>query len=213
MASFTAFLGVQTTRASSLPTAETTRVFTTGLLISTRTTMVTTPRTKAMESLTPSHRKEPSGTIAMVMVTATILLRLSNLTNVQTTGVTAPKTDSDAQIPMAMAGPTSTTGLQATKSNGSMRTTMDMATIISTNSTRINFTSTNVVMRFQMMQHNGTTPMVTVTATTTKMFHGTNIELLNGLVKSSLVHKTSTCFHLTEHSGEIPMVIGLATNR
>ena len=114
--------------ASSPPTAETTRVFTTGLLISTRTTMVTTPRTKAMESLTPSRQKEPNGTIAMVMDTVTILLRLSNLTNVQTTGATAPKTDSDALIRMGTVGPTSTTGLQATRSNGSMLTTMDMAT-------------------------------------------------------------------------------------
>ena len=189
------------------------RAFTTGLPILTKTTMDTTPPTKAMESLTPSHRKEPNGTIVMVMVTAIILHQLSNLTNVLTTGVTAPKTDSDVPIPMAMAGPTSTTGLQATKSNGSMQITMDMATIISTNSTQINFMSTNVVMRFQMMQHNGTTRMATGMVTTTKMLHGINIEVRHGPVKSSLVRKTSTSFHSTELSGEIPTAIGLATNR
>ena len=182
VASFTVFHGVLTAHESSLHTAEMMRAFTTGLPILTKTMMDTTPPTKAMELLTPSHRKEPSGTTAMVMVTAIILHQLSNLMNVPTTGVTAPKTDSVAQIPMAMAGPTSTTGLQATKSNGSMRTTMGMATIISTNSTRINFTSTNVVMRFQMMQHSGTTRMATAMVTTTKMLHGINIEVRHGLV-------------------------------
>ena len=145
--------------------------------------------------------------------TAIILHQLSNLTNAPTTGATALKIDLDALIPMAMAGPTSTTGLQATKSNGSMQITMDMATIISTNSTRINFTSTNVVMRFQMMQRNGTTRMATAMVTTTKMLHGINIEVQHGQVKSLLVRKTSTSSHSIEHSGEIPMAIGLATNR
>ena len=170
--------------------------------------MVTTPRTKAMESLTPSHQKEPNGTIAMVMDTVTILLRLSNLTNVPTTGATAPKTDSDALIRMETVGPTSTTGLRATRNSGSMLTAMDTVTTTSTKLHPINSTSTSVEMPSRTMRHNGTTPMVTVTATTTKMSHGTNIELLNGLVKSSLVHKTSTSFHLTEPNGAILMVTG-----
>ena len=189
------------------------RVFTTGLPILTKTMMDTTPPTKAMELLMPSPRKEPNGTTAMVMVTAIILHQPSNLMNVPTTGAIALKIGLAALILMVTVGPTSTTGPQATKSNGSMQITMGMATIISTNSTRINFTSTNVVMRFQMMQHNGTTRMATAMVTTTKMLHGINIEVRHGQVKSSLVRKTSTSSHSIEHSGEIPTVIGLATNR
>ena len=189
------------------------RVFTTGLPILTKTMMDTTPPTKAMELLTPSPRKEPNGTTAMVMVTAIILHQPSNLMNVPTTGVTVLKIDLDAQIPMAMVGPTSTTGLQATKSNGLMQITMGMVIIISTNSIRINFTLTNAAMRFQMMRHSGMTRTATAMVTTTKMLHGINIEVRHGQVKSSLVRKTSTSSHSIEHSGEIPTVIGLATNR
>ena len=149
----------------------------------------------------------------MMMATATILPLLSNLTNVRTTGVTAQKIDSDAQILMATVGPTSTTGLQATRSNGSMQIVMDLETITFTNSIPINFTSTNVAMRFQMMQRSGTTQMATAMATTTRMLHGINIEVRHGLVKSSLERKTSTSSHSIEHSGEIPTAIGLATNR
>ncbi len=179
----------------------------------TLTTTVTIQPIRAMVLSMPSPTMVRNGTIPITMDMETTLHLLSNPMHASQHGATAPRIASAAQTLMVTVGPMTTTGLQATRSNGSMLTTMDMVTTISTKLHPINSTSTNVEMPSRTMPHNGTTPMVTVTATTTKMFHGTNIELQNGPVKSSLVHKTSTSSRLTEPNGAIQMATGWAMNK
>ena len=143
--------------------------------------MGTTPLIKGMESLTLSHRKEPNGTIATAMVTATILLLLSNLMNAHPPLGTAQKTDMVVSMLMAMDGLTSATGPLTTKSNGLTQIMMATATITCTNLQQTNFTSISEEMHSLMMPHNGTIQTATAGAITTKMRLGILTELLSGL--------------------------------
>ena len=112
--------------------AGTTKVSTSGRAILTLITMVGTPRIKATVRSTSSQMMAHSGKILMAMGTATTLRLHSTLTNVHSSLETRPWTDSDARMLMGTGTQTKTTGLRATKSNGSTPMVMVMVTITST---------------------------------------------------------------------------------
>ena len=177
-----AYHGALTTDESLLHMAETTKAFTTGLLILMKTMMGTTRPIKAMESSMHSQQMALSGSILTVMDMETILPLPFNLTNALPYLVTAQKTDLVALMPMGMDGLTSATGLLPTKSNGLMQITMATATTICSILPQINSTSINEEMPSLMTPHNGTTQMVMAGAITTKMRLGILTEPPNGLV-------------------------------
>ena len=176
-----AYHGAPTVAILSLLTDETTRACTFGLQISMKTMMDSTQPIKATESSTHSRLMEPNGTIATAMVTATILLLLSNLMNAHPPLGTAQKTDMVVSMLMAMDGLTSATGPLTTKSNGLTQIMMATATITCTNLQQTNFTSISEEMHSLMMPHNGTIQTATAGAITTKMRLGILTELLSGL--------------------------------
>ena len=176
----TAYHGHLTAHTSPKHSVETTKGSTSGRATLTLITMVGTPPIKAMERSTNSRTTAHNGKTRIRMGTATTPLQHSTLIPVHSCLEIQPWTDWVAQMSMVTATPMKTIGPRATKSNGSMQTATGSVTITCTTSHPINFTSTNVAMHSQPIQHNGMTPMAMDMETTTRIFRGINTERLNG---------------------------------
>ena len=203
----------------------TTRACIIGTLTSMKTTMDTTPLTKAMVSSMPSHPMAPSGqtpmATAMETTWATTMIQIPQLRmNQQTSQIRASpcsgprtKTGLDALMQTAMAGLMKAIITLQTHSNGPIQTVMAMVTTTTSISMVHNCTSINQVTHSLMMQLNGTTPTAMAGATTMRTPHGIISARQNGLACSNQFRTNRTCSRLIEPSGSIPMVIGWATTK